>query len=96
MFLCVGSTPTLPSIFILHFTFVLESFAEALIQEIATTIYPTLKECMSMFNIILVILLGTAGSLGTGKVVYSNSRVTPIIQGTVRFLFLFLFLSRIH
>jgi len=63
MFLCVGATPTLPDIFITPLVFVLSAFAEALIQEIAISIYPTLKEWMSMFSIILVILLGTAGRL---------------------------------
>jgi len=63
MFLCVGATPTLPNIVITPLGFVLSAFAEALIQEVASNIFPTLKEWMSMFSMIFVILLGTAGSL---------------------------------
>ena len=74
MFLCVGSTPALPDIIITPLVFVLTAFAEALIQEIATNVYPSLKEWMSMFSIVLVVLLGTAGSYGDSRVVYSNQQ----------------------
>ena len=63
MFLCVGSTPTLPDIFISPLVFVASTFVGALIQEFASNVYPKLKEWMFMSSIYPVILLGTAGSL---------------------------------
>ena len=64
MFLCVGSIPALPNIAITPLVFTLSAFAEAIIQEIATNLFPKLKEWMSMLAIFLVALLGTAGSFG--------------------------------
>ena len=63
MFLCSDATPVLPNICIVSLQFFLATFAEGMIQEVASEAYSVMKESMSMFVYTLVILLGTTGRL---------------------------------
>ena len=63
MFLCLGSTPILPDIFISLLAFILSSLVQVMMQEFINNIYLILKEWMDMSYNYQVILLGTAGSL---------------------------------
>ena len=63
MFLCLGSTPILPDIFISPLAFILSSLVQVIMQELINNIYLILKEWMDMSYNYQVVLLGTAGSL---------------------------------
>lgn len=77
MCLCVGASPTTPSILINSIITISSEILNGIIRAFSTDIYKTLKEKMSMYTFIFIALLGTAGVL-VDKVDIATSRAPKL------------------